>query len=69
MGMLVLLSLERLDLSASGEDSARPPCVTTMEDFAVLSNPAAIESFFHLLKLNWKKRPRPVGANGQLSVE
>lgn len=65
---LVRPSMGRLDISGE-EDSTQRDCVTTNDAFPALVNPAVVETFFHLPKINWKKRPRPSGPNGQLSVE
>ncbi|XP_061877782.1 uncharacterized protein LOC133630284 [Entelurus aequoreus] len=44
-------------------------CVTSSEDFPSLINRAVLETFFHVPKINWKRRPRPQGENGQLSID
>ena len=50
------------------EENRRRECITRNENFAAITNPGVIETFFHVPKMNWKKCSRPAGADGQLSV-
>ncbi len=53
-----------LDISGE-EDRTQGDCITTNDAFKAVLNPAVVETFFCLLKINWKKHPRPSGTNGQ----
>lgn len=68
---LLMLAVKNLQLSADETLICEPTllCVTSDNDFPALINPADVETFFHVPKINWKKRPRPEGPNGQLSVK
>ena len=44
-------------------------CVTEHEDIPHLLARGIVTTFFHTPKINWKKRPKAEGENGQLSVE
>ncbi|XP_039650889.1 uncharacterized protein LOC120555826 [Perca fluviatilis] len=44
-------------------------CVTAMDDFPALINPAVVRTFFNVPKINWKRRPVPEGPDGQLSAK
>lgn len=44
-------------------------CVTATEEFPPLITPGVVRTFFHVPKINWKKRPVPEGPNGQLSAK
>ena len=56
---------------ASGMDDTDPAqhCVTMSEDFPALINRAVVETFFRVPKVNWRRRPKPAGPDGQLSIE
>lgn len=57
---LLMLALENLELSGVKTPLTREPtllCVTSDNDFPVLLIPAVVETFFHVPKINWKKRP------------
>ncbi len=60
--------LESLDNSA-GETMSAAHCLTEDPDFPSLLNHAVLEMVFHLPKVKWKRRPRPEGPSGTLSVE
>lgn len=44
-------------------------CVTLGEGFRSLLHLWVLEAFFHVPKVNWKKRPTPEGPNGSLSTK
>ncbi len=49
-------------------DGSNSSGVTTANEFAALINIAVLENVIHLPKMNWKKRLRSAGLNGQLSM-
>lgn len=55
-----------IDEEASVEASV---CITNNNDFPALLNEGVLQTFFHVPKINWKKRPKPAGPDGQLSLE
>lgn len=63
-------SFQDLDISGDStvQDRVRPVCITEHNDFSALINTGVLETFFNVPKINWKKRPKPAGLNGQLSV-
>ena len=71
--LAVPLLLEMQDLSVSGEQdsqsSAPSCCIVKHPNFPAIVNPGVLQTFFHIPKINWKERPEPAGADGQLSVE
>ncbi|KAK7168520.1 hypothetical protein R3I93_004741 [Phoxinus phoxinus] len=50
-------------------DTQENHCFVQSEDFPALINKAVLETFFHVPKVNWRRRPIPEGPNGQLSTE
>ena len=59
----------RPDDSDPDEENTNSGCITEMEDVVHLLHRAVLETFFLNPKINWKKRPKPEGANGHLSTE
>ena len=64
----LLPNIGGLDVSWDDTETTRR-CVTTLEDFPPLINRAVLDTFFHVPKINWRRRPKPQGPNGQLSIE
>ncbi|XP_054870061.1 uncharacterized protein LOC129349773 [Amphiprion ocellaris] len=44
-------------------------CIINHHVLPALLNAGVLQTFFHVPKINWKKRPRPAGSDGQLSAE
>ncbi len=72
---LVIPQMQELELDASfqsldvsGQSTSRDVCITEHQDFVPHLNRGVLETFFLVEKINWKKRPRPAGPNGQLSM-
>ncbi|XP_065134635.1 P2X purinoceptor 7-like [Paramisgurnus dabryanus] len=63
--LLFTEGMENLNVSVD-ETEVSLTCVTDRDVRDLLQRPV-IETFFYVPKLNWKKRPRPEGLNGQLS--
>ncbi|XP_060793031.1 uncharacterized protein LOC132896311 [Neoarius graeffei] len=58
------------DISIDEEaDASASVCITNNKDLPALLTAGVLETFFHIPKINWKKRPRPAGPDGQLSAE
>ena len=55
--------------SEGGPAAAADVCVTQREDLVHILAEITLTTFFHTDKVNWKKKPKPAGENGQLSVE
>ena len=61
-------SIQDLDVSGHSAPRDRAICITEHQDFLPLLNRGVLETFFSFDKINWKRRPRPAGPNGQLSM-
>ncbi|XP_041789086.1 uncharacterized protein LOC121627487 [Chelmon rostratus] len=58
------------DLSIDEEAGASAAvCIANNNDLPAILNAGVLETFFHIPKINWKKRPKPAGPDGQLSAE
>lgn len=44
-------------------------CFAEIGDFQGFLNPMILDAFFYVPKINWKKKPKPDGPNGQLSYK
>ncbi|KAK7909692.1 hypothetical protein WMY93_014378 [Mugilogobius chulae] len=65
-----LIMPQMQDLSIDEEASVSTSvCIINHNDFPALLNEGVLQTFFHIPKINWKKRPRPAGPDGQLSSE
>lgn len=56
------------NLDVSGQSASRVVCITEHQDFSPLLSRGVLETFFSVEKINWKKKPKPAGPNGQLSM-
>lgn len=63
--LLMTEGMEVLNVSVD-ETEASPTCVTDRDVRDLIKRPV-IETFFYVPKINWKKRPKPEGLDGQLS--
>lgn len=59
------------NLSIADEEASAPAsvCITHHQDFPTILHAGVLQTFFHIPKINWKKRPRPAGPDGQLSSD
>lgn len=64
---IVMPQLESLDNADNGTSVFR--CITEDPGFPPLLSRSVLEVFFNLPKVNWKRRPRPEGPAGTLSME
>ena len=64
-----LIMPEMQNLSIDEDIGGSAACITNNNDFPALLNAGVLRTFFHVPKINWKKRPRPAGPDGQLSAE
>nr|XP_055062721.1 uncharacterized protein LOC129445787 [Misgurnus anguillicaudatus] len=65
---LIMPQIQDLSIDEDASVSASV-CITNHKDFPAILNAGVLQTFFHIPKINWKKRPRPAGPNGQLSSE
>lgn len=65
---IVMPQLEHVEHSADEMTSALQ-CKTEDTGFPPLLSRSVLDVFFHLPKVNWKRRPRPEGPGGTLTVE
>ncbi|XP_038163456.1 uncharacterized protein LOC119798171 [Cyprinodon tularosa] len=67
---LLMPPLEDLNISTDEtESTSQRLCVTQNTDYPPLLTRGVLEMFFHVPKINWKKRPRPAGPNNTLSAD
>ncbi|KAJ8349465.1 hypothetical protein SKAU_G00245950 [Synaphobranchus kaupii] len=59
----------QLEKMADHQDDPRTTCITHHKDFPALLNPAVLETFFHIPKINWKRQPAHQAPDGELTVE
>lgn len=57
------------DIFRSLLDNSDARCLTATDNFPSLINPGVVKVFFHVPKVNWKKKPTPDGPDGQLSAK
>ncbi|KAK7175942.1 hypothetical protein R3I93_000259 [Phoxinus phoxinus] len=65
---IVMPQLEHVEHSADEMTSALR-CITEYTGFPPLLSRSVLDVFFHLPKVNWKRRPRPEGPGGTLTVD
>ncbi|CAL8342893.1 unnamed protein product [Lota lota] len=53
----------------SDEDNAPGHCFTPKDEFTALTNPAVVETFFHVTHILGETSPRPAGPKEQLSID
>ena len=57
----------------SSEAAAAQPvsnsCIINHPEFPHITSRGVLRTLFHVPKINWRKRPKPAGPNGELSVE
>lgn len=66
---LVMPQLQNLSIHEDVGGTAAAVCITNNNDIPALLNEGVLRTFFHVPKINWKRRPRPAGPDGQLSAE
>ncbi|XP_077081441.1 P2X purinoceptor 7-like [Siphateles boraxobius] len=64
-----LIMPQMQNLSIDEDANAPSVCITSNDVFPAMLNAGVLETFFYIPKINWKKRPKPAGLDGQMSAE
>ncbi len=66
---LVMPQMQDLSIPDEEAGASASVCITHHQDFPTILNAGVLQTFFHIPKINWRKRPRAAGPDGEMSSE